>query len=207
MASIVERSDSVVQLREVAWDVYVALRASPENRNVRMTYDRGTLEIMSPSKLHERIAELLARMVQTWTEQRGIPVQSCGSVTFQRPDLARGLEPDKCFYIAHESIVREREELDLAVDPPPDLVIEVDVTSLSRDRLPLYAAIHVSEVWLWRKERLQVLQLDDPGRYQERPASAALPGFPLTEAQRLLTERTRRDETSIIREFRAMIGS
>lgn len=206
MASIVERSDSVVQLREIGWDVYVALRASPENRNVRMTYDRGTLEIMFPSKLHERIAELLGRMVQTWTEQRGIPIQSCGSVTFQRPDLARGLEPDKCFYIAHESVVREGEALDLAVDPPPDLVIEVDVASLSRDRLPLYAALRAGEVWLWRKERLQVVRLDDSGRYQERPASAVLPGFPLVEAQRLLTELTRRDETSSIREFRAMIG-
>lgn len=206
MSDVAERSDACIWLSGVAWPDYIRLREIPENRNVRMTYDDGNLELMAPSKLHERIAELLARLIGIWTEERAIPVQSCGSMTFRHEDLQRGLEPDKCFYVEHEAVVRHQEELDLARDPPPDLVVEVDVTSPSRDRLPLYASMGVREVWLWRDEILGFFTLQSTGDYAPVEVSAVLPGFPHAAAQQLLAERRQRDETTLLREFRRRVA-
>src|SRR5918999_809823 len=97
--TVVRQVDAQVFLSDVDWETYEKLRASDRNRNVRMTYDDGDLVLMSPSKLHERIAELLARLILVWTEEFGIAMQSCGSMTFKRKDLKKGFEPDKCYYI------------------------------------------------------------------------------------------------------------
>jgi Uma2 family endonuclease len=203
--SVSVRNDARVWLSGVAWDDYVRLRDIPESRNIRMTYDEGSLELMSPSKLHERIAELVGHLVFIWTLDREIPVQSCGTTTFQREDRQKGLEPDKCYYIQHEADVRDRDELDLAIDPPPDLVVEVDVTSPSRRRFPIYSQLGVPEVWLWRNETLQFFLLDDAGQYAATNDSTALPDFPRQLAERFLTQRREKDETTLLREFRQAI--
>jgi len=202
MTIVAERTDACVWLSGVSWEDYGRLRAIPESRNVRMTFANGRLELMSPSKQHERIAELLARLIFAWTEERGIAVQSCGTTTFRREDLQRGLEPDKCYYVQHEADVRDRDELDLGVHPPPDVVVEVDVTSPSRDRLPIYAELSVPEVWLWRREHLTWLLLGPAGTYQEATASPALPGFPRDLAERLIIQRREMDETTLVGRFR-----
>ena len=194
-----------VVLADVDWQTYARLRDVPGNRNLRMTYDRGVLEIVSPSKLHERITELLGRLILAWTEVHDIPVQSCGSMTCRGEWHRRGLEPDKCYYVQHESAVREREEIDLAIDPPPDLAVEVDVSHLSTDRLPIYAALRVAEVWRWAAGALELLVLDESGRYVSARESQALPGFPIDEAARVLERRHAADETSLARAFRRRI--
>jgi Uma2 family endonuclease len=170
-----------------------------------MTFFDGVLELMSPSKLHERIARLLNRFIAAWTEERGVAIQSCGSMTFQRDDLNRGMEPDECYYIRHEAEVRRREDLDLSFDPPPDLVVEVDVSSPSRNRLPLYAALNVPEVWLWRDDKLRFLKLDESGGYSERDQSASLPGFPRKTVEHLLEARCDTDETTLVKDFRRAV--
>jgi Uma2 family endonuclease len=191
-------------LHAIPWEMYCQLRSEPANSHVRMTFDRGRLEMMSPSKLHERIASLLTQMIVVWTEEKKIGRQSCGTVTFQREDLIRGLEPDQCFYIQNEAAVRGRDELDLEQDPPPDLVIEVDLTSPSRARLPLYQALGVPEVWVWRGDLLAVHVLD-AGRYEVRSVSEALPGFPIPTAVELLRDRHAVDETELILRFREVV--
>jgi Uma2 family endonuclease len=115
------------------------------------------------------------------------------------------LEPDQCFYIENEPLVRGRDELDLTHDPPPDLVIEVDITSPSRRRLPLYQALKVPEVWVWRADALTVYVLAKNGIYEERSESAMLPGFPLSSAVELLDLRTSMSETQLMRRFREAI--
>ena len=204
--TVIDHNGGCVCLSGVTWQDYVRLRDIPANRNVRMTYDDGDLELMSPSKLHERIAELLGQLVSAWTQERQIPVQSCGSTTFQRQDRQRGLEPDKCYYIQCEAIVRDREALDLAVDPPPDLVIEVDVSSLSRRRLAIYAQMGVPEVWLWCSETLRFFLLSEQSQYLATDDSAALPGFPRQLAEQLLMQRRQKDDTSLVRDFRKALG-
>ena len=204
--SVVAESSGRVWLWGVSWEDYVRLRAIPESRNVRMTYNEGSLELMSPSKMHERIGELLGRLVAAWTEERGIAVQGCGSTTFRREDLQKGLEPDKCYYLQHLDNVRDRDELDLALDPPPDLVIEVDVTSPSRHRFPIYAKLGVPEVWLWRKDTLRFFLLGDNRQYAESDEGVALPGFPRQLAEQLLAKARATDDTALLREFRQAIG-
>ena len=205
MSSVAHSPERIVYLSEVDWETYEKLRGLERSRNVRMTYDEGDLELMSPSKLHERIAELLACLILVWTEELGVARQSCGSMTFKRKDLRKGFEPDKCYYIQHEAMVRDREELDLLIDPPPDLAIEVDVSASSSERMPLYAAIRVPEVWRWKDESIQVFKLTGKGRYVRREESACLPGFPFAEAAKLLARRTEIDETKLAQSFRRWV--
>jgi Uma2 family endonuclease len=190
-------------LRGVSWQDYVALRDNDEYRNTRMTFDRGSLELMSPTKLHERVGYLIGRCIDVWTEERRIAVQSCRSTTFRRNDLLRGLEPDNCYYIEHEPAVRDRDDLDLSIDPPPDLAIEVDVTAQSIDRMAIYAALGVTELWRWHDDALNILRLNAKREYSEVSASQALTGFPCERLVELVKRRTSTDETTLIREFRA----
>jgi Uma2 family endonuclease len=195
-----------VRLSNIPWDVYEILRNQPENRNVRMTYDRGLLEMMSPSHRHELVAYLLGRFIDAWTEERGLAVRAGRTTTFQRKDLERGLEPDNCYYIQHVSQVRDRDELDLATDPPPDLIVEVDVHSSSLIRLPSFAAMGVPEVWRWRKEQIHVYRLASDG-YLPSDASQTLVGFPITAAAELLRERLASDDNALVRKFRNLIST
>ncbi len=204
--SVVTDTRGLVWLWGVPWEEYIRLRDIPESRNVRMTYDEGSLELMSPSKLHERIAELLGHLVIAWTLDREIPVESCGSTTFRREDLQKGLEPDKCYYLQHLAEVRDRDDLDLATDPPPDLVIEVDVSSPSRRRFPIYARLGVPEVWLWRNDTLQFFLLGADRQYAATDDSVSLPGFPRRLAEQLLAQVRAKDDTALLREFRQAIG-
>jgi Uma2 family endonuclease len=194
-----------VVLGGVPWEIYDRLRSEESNRNLRMTYCEGTLQMMSPSKLHERIAHLLGRFVDAWTEECEVTVQGCGATTFRREDLQRGLEPDRCYYVQHEPEVRGRDELDLSRDPPPDLAIEVDIHGGSDHRMAIYAALGVPEVWRWKNETLEVFSLTPDGGYTGGATSRILTGFPLREAVRLVGERNRIDETRLVRLFRSHV--
>jgi len=192
-----------VLLHQTTWQQYVQLRDAGDNRNTRMTFDRGSLELMSPTRLHERLRILIGKCIDVWVLERQIPLQSCGSTTFRREDLERGLEPDHCYYIQNEPVVRNRpEELDLTIDPPPDLVVEVDITSSSINRFSIYAAFGVSEIWRWHKGEMNVFSLDS-GRYVKATASQALPGFPFDKLLEIIARRSTLDEMTLMREFRA----
>jgi len=204
MAIGIERADASVWLSGVGWEEYVRLRDLPENYHVRMTYVDGDLELMSPSRPHERIATLIDRFIIVWTELRGAAIQGCRTTTLQRKDLSRGLEPDNGYYIEHEEQAREREELDLSVELPPDLAVEVDLRSPSRNRMPIYAAIGVPEVWLWRRGTLSVFRLA-AGEYAAEEDSVCLPGFPFRLAERLIDRRSEMDDNGLARVFREEI--
>jgi len=205
MATATESVDACVWLGGVCWDEYTRLRERPENYHVRMTYLDGNLELMCPSRLHERIASLVDRFITAWTEHHGVPIQCCRTTTFQRKDLSRALEPDNCYYVEHEGQARGRDDLDLSIDPPPDLVIEVDLRSPSRNRMPIYAAIGVPEVWLWRRGALSVFRLAD-GEYAPQDDSVALPGFPFRLAEQLLERRGELDDNGLAGKFREGIA-
>lgn len=195
-----------VRFSDISWNEYAAIRKRLEHRRLRMTYDRGILEITSPSLKRERVAYLLGRLIDAWTEERGLEVQGCRTTTLERRDLQRSLQPDNSYYIEYELQVRDRDELDLKIDPPPDLVIEVDVSSSSLDRLPVYAAIGVPEVWRWRNEQIQVYRLAGDN-YQPSDASQTLVGFPVNEAADLLRERLASGENALVRKFRNLIST
>lgn len=191
-------------LHGVPWREYVALRELPENHRVRMTYDRGELEMMSPSKWHEQLSYLIGRLIDVWTEELGIDVQSCRTVTFRREDLQRGLEPDNC-YFAHEPQVRRKRQLDLSIDPPPDLAVEIDLTASGVEKMPIYEAYGVPELWRFDGESLQVYVLEADGHYAPRSASLAFPQLPPPEMARVLQQLGTASDTTLVRTFRKWV--
>lgn len=191
-----------VVLRGVSWQFYEDALRELADQHIFLTYDRGDLEIMAPSQYHEWHKTLLARFIEIMTLELDIPVVSGGSTTFRREDLERGLEPDECYYVQSESRVRDSREVDLTRDPPPDLAIEMDYTHHSLDRLSIYAALGVPEVWRYDVTRLEVLLLQKNGKYTRSDRSAAFPFLPMSEVQRFLDLRATTDETSLVRQFR-----
>jgi Uma2 family endonuclease len=192
-------------LQGIPWATYVALRDLPENEHVRMTYDRGRLEMVSPSKRHEQYAALIDHLIVVWTSELGIDIVSCRTMTFQRDDIERGLEPDNCYYIQHESLMRDKEEVDFAVDPPPDLAVEIDVTRRLVDEIPIYAKFGVPELWCYHDERVQVLALGPYGRYEPRSDSISLPGFAFGEMGKAIRQLRTLGETALVRSFQEWI--
>jgi Uma2 family endonuclease len=192
-------------LRGVAWEEYRSIAGALSGRHVRLTFDRGTLEFMTISPLHGHLSRLLARMIFVLTEELGLPVKSFGDMTCDREDLERGLEPDECFYITHEPEVRHKEHLDLSSDPPPDLAVEIDVTHSPRNRLGIYAALGVKEVWRFHNEVLTAQCLDEAGEYQSVETSHHFPGLKIADVLAFLNRRNETDENSLLREFREWV--
>jgi Uma2 family endonuclease len=195
-------------LSDVDWHTYSRLLRIFENRpGYRLTYDRGELEIMSPSIAHDHADRFLFRMVITLTEELGQPIYEGGSVTMRRRSKRRGLESDDCFWIANAARMAGRQELDLRVDPPPDLAIEVDVTNSSLDRMGIYRALRVPEVWRLEGDLLTFHVLNPSGEYEVVPVSKTFPW--VTPADLLVFVQQPRqagDSNAVIRDFRAWIG-
>ena len=159
----------------VRWETYESLLHDLADCSApRLTYDRGELEIMSPTLKHEKINRAIEILVSTLAAEMKIEVASFGSTTFKREDIERGFEPDSSFYCQNELRIRGKEELDLNIDPPPDLVFEVDITSSSVDKESLFAQFGVSEVWRYDGERIQILVFE-AGRYEISATSLMLP--------------------------------
>ena len=184
----------------VSWKTYKAFRDDVEGRGVRMTFDGGALELMSPSRAHERLDELIGMLACEWAAVRRIPISSCGSLTMRREDLEKGCEPDKGFYIEHEALMRAHDDFDPEVHPPPDLVIEVDITSPSIRRMPIYAALGVPEVWQHDGEALRFFEWVE-GQYSERAHSRCFPELAPADILRFLELRHELDERSLVNEF------
>lgn len=148
MSTAVAQPEQRIVLRNVSWDLYEHLLETHRDRSTpRFTYNQGELEIVSPSAKHEQLKDLIVLVVNALAEAREMDVVSLGSTTFSRRDLARGFEPDGCFYLTNIERVKGKSEIDLASDPPPDIVVEIDVTSPSIKKLPIFAALGVREVW------------------------------------------------------------
>jgi Uma2 family endonuclease len=202
MATIDVPTAGCVVLHNISWETYKTLRDDEYNRHIRLTFNRGELEIMSPSREHERIKRLIGRMIEAVTEVLDIPISSGGSTTYESIAEDRGLEPDECYYIANEAKIRGRDEVDLSVDPPPDLVVEVDITRRWLNRKTIYADLGVPEIWEYHQGTLTVHQLQSDGTYQTVPTSPSLPMVPIEGIQRFLDQRGQPNETAWIRSFR-----
>ena len=172
-------------LRGVPWRTYSHLRKLPENYHLHMTYDRGTLEIMSPSPKHEGAASIIARLIAVWTEELNIPIRSLGEMTCSREDIDRGFEPDKCYYVQNEPRMWDKMDINLSADPPPDLAVEVEISRSSVNKMEIYAAFGVPELWRLDRRRLRVYELVE-GDYHPRASSLCFPQLPIAQLQRVL---------------------
>lgn len=196
-------SEQKVQLSGISWETYERLLTELSHRRLRLTYYRGNLEIMAPSPEHELYKEVLGRFVETLAEELEIRIYPLGSTTFKRPELS-GAEPDKCFYISNLDAVRGKKRLDLSQDPSPDLVIEIDITSSSDNRLPVYADLGVLEVWRYDGKSLKIYQLQDQ-QYVQSEQSFAFPGIEISEAVTFLQQATTTDYLELVRLFRQWV--
>lgn len=190
-------------LKDISWETYERLLADHEDSSApRFTYDRGILEIISPNPEHEVSNRKIAQLVLIIAEETGIVAADFGSTTFKREDLERGFEPDSCFYIHNEERVRGKKSLDMTVDPPPDLVIEVDITSPSLDKFPIYARLGVSEVWRYDGERLSIHGLAEDSTYAVVHRSAVLPALTADVLTRFIQRSDTLDWLTWVREVR-----
>ncbi len=204
-AQVQARENESVLLHGVRWSTYEALLEDMGNRHIRLTYDNGDLEIMTLSGRHERSKRLIGRMIEAMTEELNIPMRSGGSTTFKKELMRKGLEPDECYWVANEPAVRGLVELDLEMDPAPDIAVEVEISTSVLNRMGIYAALRVSEIWRSDGERITVAQLQDDGTYVSVSQSPSFPWLPLDELSRFLVASATMGETAWIRSFRSWV--
>ena len=193
-----------VLLQNVSWQEFEAiLEELGEKRAARIAYEGETLEIMTPLPEHEVDKVLIGDLIKALLEELDIEFYSLGSTTFKNQLMQQGIEPDDCFYIEHEAAVRGKNKLDLTIDPPPDLALEIDVTS--RTHINIYEALQVPELWRFEKGQLQINILQQ-GKYIEAENS---PNFPNLVLKKIIPEyleqvkQSGRNQT--MKAFRALI--
>jgi Uma2 family endonuclease len=190
-----------VVLRGLSWDAYLQiLDALPQTRAARLTYDDGTLEIAVPLEIHEFSRCLIDCFVRALVELVGLRIKTMGSTTMNYPGQKKGAEPDNAYYIQNQPLVKGR-KVDFSQDPPPDLVVEVDITHTDIDKDRFYANLGVPEFWRFDGKVLRMLQLR-AGVYVEVEVS---PLFPLVPKERLyrFLEEAQEDEIEAVRSLRS----
>ncbi len=196
---------SGIVLSGISWETYQALVRELESQpSKRLTYDNGMLGILMPLPPHESYKCWSSRFVQIVTEELELEIRSLGSSTWTRQDLAKGIEADECYYIQNEMLIRGRMLIDLTIDPPPDLAIEIDITSLSLPRLPIYQALGVPEIWRFDGETVVFFALVN-GDYQSIETSIALPIVTPSVLQDWLIQATTIGETSWAKSIRRWV--
>jgi Uma2 family endonuclease len=181
-------------LQDVPWWTYVALRdALDDHAGLKLTYLEGTLELMSPSLLHEDAKTIIARLLEAWATETRVDLRGFGSTTFRREARRRGLEPDECYKLGK-----------LQEDAVPDIAIEVIVTSGTVDKMAVYAGLGVAEVWIWRPNAasIAVNRLVD-GAYQRRERSEVLPALEIAELARFV--QPGENQTELVRAYQAVL--
>lgn len=189
-------------LHGVAWRTYRDLLDAQGEAAVRLTYHRGVLEIMTLSQLHERLSLHLHNLISTLSQELGLEIASVGSTTMHSEALDVGAEADQSYYIRHEEIVRDRAQYDPAIDPPPDLAVEVDLSSKSFRRLQVYATLGVPEVWQYDGEHLVFKELAGELEYRPIERSLSFPSLASADLEQFVKRHGTIGENALLREFR-----
>jgi Uma2 family endonuclease len=216
MPATLAAPSETICLRGISWQTYEALSAELGDRSPRLTYNAGTLEIMAPSPEHEFSKKIMGRFVETLAEESNLPIYPLGSITLKRYELS-GAEPDECFYIQNIAAIQGKKRIDLSQDPAPDLVIEIDITSRSINRLDIYADLGIREVWLYDGVALTIYHLVDRSAdrladrstaqniYQTVATSQFFPKIPVTQIATFLQAAPTSDYLELVKTFRAWV--
>jgi Uma2 family endonuclease len=192
-------------LQNISWQTFKAMLADMgSERNKRLAYDNGILEIMTPQMPHENSNRLIEGFVLVLCEEFGLEVKSTGSLTMTRDDLEQGAEPDSSYYIQNESLVRNQENIDLNTDPPPDLVLEVEYSRSKINKLMLYAAMGVPEFWRYNGNVLRIYTLNN-GQYSQSDRSPTFAPVLVTEIPRFIQESQKIGQIAATRAFRSWV--
>lgn len=195
---------SHISIHNLSWqDFETILTNFGEQRNTRVAYYQGTLDIMSPLAIHERPHRIIADVVKAILDSQGRDWEDFGSTTFKRPPIA-GVEPDTCFYIQNFNSVKGCTNMNLSIYPPPDLAIEADVTSITT--LNAYIAIGVPEVWIYKEGQLTINVLSGD-RYVQSSSSLVFPDLSITQLIPQLVLKAIDEGTSkMLRELKAQLN-
>ena len=195
-----------VILEGISWSTFqTILQEMGDHRASRLAYDSGILEIAMPSSLHEIINRLLDRIIIALTEELNLKIKAYGSTTLTREDLEKGVEPDSCYYIQKADQLLAR-KLDLAVDPPPDLAVEVDITSSSQRRFSIYRQLQIPEVWRYTQDNGVIIYRYGQDNYE---ACEVSPTFSMITGEVLmdfLELANTEDDNSVIRSLRKWLA-
>ncbi|BAZ21932.1 hypothetical protein NIES4073_28130 [Kalymmatonema gypsitolerans NIES-4073] len=193
-----------VLLEDISWQEFEAiLNELGEHRSSRVAYRQGTLEIMVPLPEHERAKVIIGDLVKILLDELDLNWESFGSTTFKREDMTAGVEPDDCFYIKNYKLMIGTDRINLNVDPPPDLAIEIDVTS--KTKISAYQALRVPEIWRYENGNLEINLLQGE-QYIKSQTSLTFPNFPIIEEIYRFVEMSRTiGTTPALREFRKWV--
>jgi Uma2 family endonuclease len=192
-------------LEDVSWDDYEALLEQAGDRPLRFTYDDGRLEIMTLSYEHESPKEIIGGFIRLLAILLHMPFRSGGSTTMKRKVKKKGLEPDSCYWFRDEKRFRGKKRVDLRVDPPPDLVLEIEVSRSVLKRMAIYAALGVGEVWRFRHGKLKAYLLKADGAYRLSEHSGVFPFLTMAELQRFIDLSATTEEGELTRQFMAWV--
>ena len=192
-------------LQNISWQTFKAMLADMgSERNQRLAYDNGIVEIMTPLMAHENSNRLIEGFVLVLCEEFALEVKSAGSLTMTRDDLERGAEPDSSYYIQNELLVRNQENIDLSTDPPPDLVLEVEYSRSKIDKLVLYASMRVPEFWRYNGNVLRIYTLNS-GQYSQSDISPTFAPVLVTQIPRFIQESKKIGQIAATRDFRTWV--
>lgn len=205
MVATPQRADRVV-LSHISWEQFERLLADlGDQRSAHVAYDNGSLEIMTPLPEHEHFKEVLGDVVKDIADELDLDYESYGSTTWRQQAKMAGVEPDNCFYFQNEPVVRGRLDLDLSQgDPPPDLALEIDLTSKSLDRFPIYARLGVPEIWCYDQGNLSIYCLRGSS-YVQSEESLALPDLPIKELPQIIETHRANGRRAIRKAVRAWV--
>jgi Uma2 family endonuclease len=197
---------SAMQISGVNWESYIALMQElGDTRSTRIAYANGVLEIRMPGQHHEVLNRALAAIVLTLAEELGYDFNDLGSMTINRPELSRGLEPDSCFYIQNAQ-AGQGLGTTIANDLPPDLALEIDIAHRSDTKLSIYRALRVPEVWLYQGDQVKIKHLDR-GQYVEASTSRAFPIVSSNQLNQWLELRRSGTDLTVVRSVRQFCRS
>jgi Uma2 family endonuclease len=192
-------------LRRVSWDTYRELLEAWGPRAPRHTYDRGSLEILAKSSIHEIFKSVIGLLLALLCDETGRDFVAGGETTLAKEDVDRGIEPDQCYWIANANRVEGKLDIDFEVEPVPDLFIEVEVSRTVLDRIAVLAALGVSEVWRFDGEKIHVGLLQGDGTYAWKYHSPTFPEMELDDLVRFVKQTRSLSHLKIIRAFRTWV--
>jgi Uma2 family endonuclease len=201
MVAILEPQQEHMLFHNISWDAFERILEDIGETHHRVTYQDGDLEFMTISLEHEGFASWIGRLIFLVALEMKLTLKTGGSTTLKKHLRKVGLEPDECFWIKHASEIRGKKKWNSLTDPPPDLAVEIDISTSWLDRLGIYAALKVPEVWRFDGETLRVLILGASGKYKERARSLAFPLLPMDEFVRFVKMLDTEDELVLVQEF------
>jgi Uma2 family endonuclease len=192
-------------LHDVSWAEFEAILAElGQHRSARIAYDNGLLEIMAPLPEHEYFKQSISIAIEDIAEALDQDYESYGSTTWRRQAEQAGLEPDNCFYFQNEALVRGKLKFDLSQDPPPDLALEIDVTSKSLDRFPIYVRLRVPEIWCYEAGTLTIYVLNGE-QYTQAEQSRVFPSLRVQELPQLIRAHREQGRLALRRAVREWV--